>query len=84
MKTYYFVGGPIEGQVDAFRARLARVGGSPPGWLIYPHASGDGRALHVVNADGQEPILAHLAQFEPIYKHGPIVEVVSRTKGIRR
>jgi hypothetical protein len=78
MKTYYFVGGPIEGQLDVFLARLAGVGGSPPGWRIYPHASGNGRALHVVTADCEEAILAHLAQFEPIYERGPIVEVVSR------
>jgi hypothetical protein len=76
MRTYYFVGGPIKGQTEAFLARLAEVGGAPPGWQIYPHASGDGQALHVATADSEEPILAHLAQFDPIYACGPIVEVV--------
>jgi hypothetical protein len=79
MKTYYFVGGPIEGQADAFRRRLAEVGGAPPGWQIYPHASGDGQALHVVASDTEASILAHLAQFDPIYERGPIVEVVPRS-----
>ncbi|NJD27713.1 MAG: hypothetical protein FIA92_05395 [Chloroflexi bacterium] len=49
-----------------------------PDWLIYPHASGDGRALHVVRAEDEAPILDHLARFEPIYERGPIVEVVER------
>ena len=75
MRLYYFVGGPIEGQLDAFGRRLAEVGGSPPDWQIYPHASGDGQALHVVPADTEESILAHLAQFDPIYRRGPIIEV---------
>ena len=76
MKLFYFVGGPTDGHRDAFRRRLAAVGGSPPGWRIHPHAGGDGQALHVVEADGEASILAHLAQFDPIYQRGPIVEVV--------
>ena len=77
MSTFYFVGGPTEGNQGAFFRRLAEVGGPPPGWQTYPHASGDGRALHLVQVDGKDAILAHLAQFDPIYERGPIVEVVS-------
>jgi hypothetical protein len=80
MKTYYFVGGPIEGQQQAFIRRLEELGGPPRGWRIYPHASGDGDALHVIESDSEAPILAHLAQFGRIYKRGPIVEVVSRSE----
>jgi hypothetical protein len=76
MRTYYFVGGPVGGQTDAFLRRLAEVGGPPRGWRIYPHATGDGQALHVVVCTTLEPIRAHLAQFGSIYRHGPIVEVV--------
>ena len=78
MRTFYFVGGPIGGQGEAFRRRLAEFGGSPPGWHVYPHASGDGQALHVVTTDAEESIDAHLAIFGPIYARGPIVEVVPR------
>ena len=78
MKLFYFVGGPVEGQQDAFFRLLADVGGSPPGWRLYPHVGQDGRALHLVEATGEEEIDAHLAQFGPIYERGPIVEVVPR------
>ena len=78
MKLFYFVGGPVDGQRDAFFRRLAEVGGSPPGWRLYPHAGQDARALHLVEATGEEEIDAHLGQFGPIYERGPIVEVVAR------
>ena len=78
MKTFYFVGGPIAGHRDAFMRRLSEAGGSPAGWRIYPHASGDGRALHVVEADSDGSILAHLAIFDPFFEHGTIVEVEQR------
>jgi hypothetical protein len=78
MKTYYFVGGPVESQADAFLHRLTEVGGSPDGWEIYPHASGDGLALHLVASDSEKAILDHFAQFDPIYRRGPIVEVIPR------
>jgi hypothetical protein len=77
MRTFYFVGGPVVGHGEAFRRRLAEIGGSPPGWQIYPHSSGDGQALHVVATDAEESIAAHLANFDPIYTHGRIVEIVS-------
>jgi hypothetical protein len=76
--TYYFVGGPVAGQQEAFFQRLAQIGGSPDGWAVYPHASGDGQALHVVEADGEAKILAHLAQFRLAYERGPIVQVMPR------
>jgi len=78
MRTYYFVGGPTQGHEDSFFRRLAEIGGAPPDWQIYPHANGDGRALHVVEAASEAPIVAHLAQFEKIYERGPIVEVAPR------
>jgi hypothetical protein len=77
MKTYYFVGGPIEGQHADFLERLEAAGGVPPEWRIYPHVGGDDLALHVVEADSEAPILAHHATFDPIYRRGPIVEVVA-------
>jgi hypothetical protein len=75
MTTYYFVGGPLPGMMDEFRRRLDTAGGPPQGWLVLPHAGGDGRALHVVLADSREAILRHLAHFEGIYAHDAIVEV---------
>ncbi|HET9552867.1 MAG TPA: hypothetical protein VFP50_07855 [Anaeromyxobacteraceae bacterium] len=75
MNTYYFVGGPLPGRMDEFRRRLAAAGGPPTGWQILPHASGDGRALHVVRAESPEAILRHLAHFDGIYAHDAIVEV---------
>jgi hypothetical protein len=75
MNSYYFVGGPLPGTMDEFRRRLDAAGGPPQGWLVLPHASGDGRALHVVLADSREAILRHLAHFEGIYAHDAIVEV---------
>lgn len=54
MNTYYFVGGPLPGRMDEFRRRLDTAGGPPPGWLVLPHANGNGRALHVVHADSRE------------------------------
>jgi Polyketide cyclase / dehydrase and lipid transport len=76
MKLFYFVGGPVDGQQDAFFKRLAEVGGSPRGWRLYPHVSQDRRALHVVEANGEAQIDAHLAQFGALYERGPIVEIV--------
>jgi len=79
-RTYYFVGGPTAGHEEAFFRRLAEVGGLPPGWQIYPHASGDGRALHVVQVVDEDAIVTHLAQFAPFYERGPIVQVASQTR----
>jgi hypothetical protein len=44
---------------------------------VLRHASGDGRALHLVEAESPEAILWHLANFERIYAHDDIVEVRS-------
>ena len=79
MKTFYFIGGPTPGREDAFFHRLAQVGGPPSGWSIYPHAT-DGRALHIVRAANEAPIIAHVAQLGPDYERGPIVEVVPRPR----
>ncbi len=81
MRTYYFVGGPTAGHMDEFRRRLAAVAGPPPGWLVLPHASGDGRALHVVEAESREAVLEHLAVFEGVYAHDDLVEVRPRPGG---
>jgi hypothetical protein len=75
MSTYYFVGGPLPGRMDEFLRRLGAAGGTPAGWLVLPHASGDGRALHVVHAPSPDAILRHLALFEGIYAYDTIVEV---------
>jgi hypothetical protein len=75
MRRFYFIGGPVEGLQDAFFRRLAEVGGSPPGWRLYPHVDQDGRALHLIDASSEAEIEAHLAQFGPIYERGPIVEI---------
>ena len=83
MKTYYFVGGPTEGHEDSFFRRLAEMGGPPSDWRIYPHANGDGRALHVVEAESEVPIVTHLAQFEEMYERGPIIEVTRRPRPVR-
>jgi hypothetical protein len=84
MRTFYFVGGPINGQREAFLRRLSEIGGSPPGWRIYPHANRDGQALHMVETDSEASILAHIARFDPIYERGPIVEVSPGTGALFR
>ena len=76
MARFYFVGGPTPGHAAEFFDRLAAVGGTPPGWQISPHANGDGRALHIVQADSEAAIAAHLAQFADIYEATPPVELV--------
>jgi hypothetical protein len=78
MSTYYFVGGPRPGCMEEFRARLQTAGGPPRGWLVLPHASGDGRALHVVEAESLQDVVRHLAAFDGIYAHDEIVEVRRR------
>lgn len=75
MKRFYFVGGPRAGQEAVFMAALRRVGGPPSGWTIYPHANGDGQALHVVEADDESCIDEHLDQFDGFYDRGPVIEV---------
>ncbi len=78
MTTYYFVGGPRPGEAEEFFRRLNAAGGPPAGWQIYPHASGDGKALHIVRADSAAAIESHLARFADIYEATPPVEVVER------
>jgi hypothetical protein len=76
MRTFYFVGGPTPGDAEAFFRRLDAAGGPPAGWRIYPHACGDGKALHIVRAESTDPINAHLAQFADIYEATPPIELV--------
>lgn len=75
MKLFYFVGGPKKGQAEVFFTRLSAIGGTPAGWVIYPHVKGDGKALHVVKAESENQILDHLLHFEGIYDHGAIIEI---------
>jgi hypothetical protein len=44
---------------------------------VYPHASGDGRALHVVHAESCDELTRHLERFDGIYSRDEIVEVRS-------
>lgn len=76
MRTFYFVGGPLPGHADEFFRRLDLAGGPPPTWQIYPHASGDGKALHVIRAEAEDAIATHLAQFADIYEASAPTEVV--------
>lgn len=76
MKTYYFVGGPLPKRTAEFFTRLKSLGGPPPGWQLFPHATGNGNALHLVQASSTADITAHLDHFADIYQHGPIIEVV--------
>jgi hypothetical protein len=78
MKRYYFVGGPKEGCSQEFFAHLGRIGGTPKGWIIFPHAANDGKALHIVENSSEEEIFAHLQHFDGIYEHGEIREIVAK------
>jgi hypothetical protein len=75
MRTFYFVGGPTPGHAEAFFDRLEAAGGPPPGWHIYRHVSADGKALHIVQAESDESITSHLAQFADIYHATKPIEV---------
>jgi hypothetical protein len=57
MRVFYFVGGPTAGNAPEFFRRLEEAGGPPPGWRVYRHASGDGRALHLVEPAIDSPQL---------------------------
>ncbi len=81
MRTFYFVGGPTAGHAEEFFRRLDELGGPPPGWQLYPHADGDGRALHIVRAANEEAITAHLAHFSDIYEATPPTEVIEASSG---
>lgn len=76
MPLFYFVGGPTAGNEPAFVRRLGELGGPPPGWRVYPFMDGSGQALHLVTADAEGAIDAHLANFAPGYERGPVVELV--------
>lgn len=76
MKKFYFVGGPKEGFAEEFFRRLGEIGGSPPGWRIYPHADNGGKALHIVEAENVSDILKHLQHFDDIYKRDEITEII--------
>lgn len=76
MKKFYFVGGPKAGKTEEFFRRLETIGGTPATWRVYPHASKDGKALHIVEVESQDEILNHLHHFDGIYEWSEIVEIV--------
>ncbi len=76
MKTFYFIGGPIAGYSQEFFRRLNEIGGAPRGWRIYPHASEDGKALHIAEVETKDEIVAHLSHFDGIYERSEIVQVI--------
>lgn len=76
MSLFYVVGGPRPGERDAFFSRLAEIGGTPPGWMLYPHADESGQALHIVEAPSAYAVHAHLDALGASYEHGPVVEIV--------
>ena len=78
MRTFYFVGGPTPNNTGEFFQRLAQVGGPPPSWHIYPHSSGDGKALHLIEAESEDSITAHLARFADIYEATKAIEIVEK------
>jgi hypothetical protein len=78
MRVFYFVGGPTAGNAPEFFRRLKEAGGPPPGWRVYPHAGGDGKALHLVEVETEEAITAHLARFSDIYEATVPTEIVER------
>jgi hypothetical protein len=78
MRTYYFVGGPTPGNAEAFFRRLEAAGGPPAGWQIYPHADGQGKALHTARVETEDAVAAHLARFADIYAATPPIEVLER------
>jgi hypothetical protein len=82
MRLFYFVGGPTAGSEEAFGRRLAELGGPPPGWQVYPFADGGGQALHLVTADAESAIDAHLANFAPHYECGPVIELVTGQRSV--
>ena len=69
------MGGPKAGHADEFFQRLTQIGGTPVTWQIYPHAAGDGKALHVIEAESLREILDHLRHFADIYDHTEILEI---------
>ena len=73
---YYFVCGPPPGKAEEFFRRLTAAGGPPSGWRIYPHASHDGQALHIVEAASRAEITSHLGLFAGLYECGEIIEIV--------
>jgi hypothetical protein len=83
MRLFYFVGGPTLGNEQSFLRRLGELGGPPPGWRVYPFLDGSGQALHLVSADAEDAIDAHLANFAPDYERGPVVELVAPATGGR-
>jgi hypothetical protein len=82
MRLFSFVGGPTAGHEEAFGRRLAELGGPPPGWQVYPFADGSGQALHLVTADAESAIDAHLANFAPHYERDPVVELVADQRSV--
>ena len=75
MKTFHFTGGPKYGMQEKFFQRLKEIGSVPQGWVIYPHVSEDGKALHIVTVESLQDVLEHVAHFDSFYEYGEIIEV---------
>ena len=75
MKTFYFTGGPKYGMQEKFFQRLEEIGGMPQGWVIYPHVSEDGKALHIVTVESLQHVLEHATPFDSFYECGEIIEI---------
>jgi len=75
---YYFVGGPREDHIEEFFKLLKEKGGPPENWTVYPHANGDGKALHIIDGATREEVLEHLSSFMDIYEMSELIEVINR------
>ena len=75
MKTFHFTGGPKCGIQEKFFQRLKEIGSVPQGWVIYPHVSEDGKALHIVTVESLQDVLEHVAHFDSCDEHDEIIEV---------
>lgn len=60
MKKFYLVDGPKIGQAEESFRRLYQIGGTLPGWRLYPHAVNSG-SVSVVVYGGRLPTL-HVEQ----------------------
>jgi hypothetical protein len=49
---------------------------------VYPFADRSGQALHLVSADAESAVDAHLANFAPDYERGPVIELVAGRRSV--
>jgi len=75
-KKYYFIGGPKEEHMAEFFRLLTEKGGPPENWAVYPHANGDGKALHIIEGASVEDVLEHMSSFRDMYEMSDIIELI--------